>query len=577
VPFEVWQFRMYHRYHIMTCIFLGTIGLLQTLATQEFQGSLGGLLLAVAIFAPLRHAAHYARNQVWAHLFMEYLALAIPVIRLTVDSFTVSENSFEPLEICLREYGLGILCPVAMSIVFSTLPVRLSFVIIANICYAARLATTINKLMIANNLNAAGDSIYVAWDIHVGSMLPVYVFAISLFANILSTRLGRSLFEHMAQLERAHRQEVLATEHAIRCEHRAHEAERQNAEERLQQRNKYLGAICHDFGTPVSVLQMLLLMMRKRVMRDLRRERQDAAEAEAAAEAELAKASANASPKDLAEEGAAMGDNIADRARQPEASASANEAARSLECFKDSARMLDLVRRASAGLELLEVTRQKAIAFSKLQAGGTLVPDRKPFEMAELMRKSASIARDTGKSDRVTVQTHTDADIPHVVQTDANWLFMILVNFASNSMKHTRQGSVTISAIRVGESLLRFEVSWLGISAPAMHTRHMCFPSERHVQLSHQISICSGERHWQRGARGVRAVAIPAVLLRLDGRHVGGEHRPGPLPLEAAGRDLGRQRGLSSKRGRRRHVLRGGANTAGHCSEGEGSDSKESP
>eukprot|EP00965_Chrysotila_dentata_P259565 6213601-Pleurochrysis_carterae.AAC.3 len=251
VPFEVWQFRMYHRYHIMTCIFLGTIGLLQTLATQEFQGSLGGLLLAVAIFAPLRHAAHYARNQVWAHLFMEYLALAIPVIRLTVDSFTVSENSFEPLEICLREYGLGILCPVAMSIVFSTLPVRLSFVIIANICYAARLATTINKLMIANNLNAAGDSIYVAWDIHVGSMLPVYVFAISLFANILSTRLGRSLFEHMAQLERAHRQEVLATEHAIRCEHRAHEAERQNAEERLQQRNKCAASCAHRSVTGI--------------------------------------------------------------------------------------------------------------------------------------------------------------------------------------------------------------------------------------------------------------------------------------------------------------------------------------
>jgi len=42
-----------------------------------------------------------------------------------------------------------------------------------------------------------------------------------------------------------------------------------------------------------------------------------------------------------------------------------------------------------------------------------------------------------------------------------DWLFMILVNFASKLMKYTSQGSVTIGAISMGQSRLRFEASLL--------------------------------------------------------------------------------------------------------------------
>eukprot|EP00965_Chrysotila_dentata_P106821 3529283-Pleurochrysis_carterae.AAC.2 len=93
---------------------------------------------------------------------------------------------------------------------------------------------------------------------------------------------------------------------------------------------------------------MLLLMMRRRVMRDLQRERKDAAAAREAA------ASSRADSQALAEGGAATGVGVAGRGRRADSSASGNSAARSLECFEDSAHMLDLVRRASAGLELLE-------------------------------------------------------------------------------------------------------------------------------------------------------------------------------------------------------------------------------
>jgi len=65
------------------------------------------------------------------------------------------------------------------------------------------------------------------------------------------------------------------------------------------------------------------------------------------------------------------------------------------------------------------------------------------------------------------VRTHVSEDLPLVVNSDANWLFMILVNFGSNSMKHTRRGTVTISATRVGRLHLRFDVSDTGCGVPA--------------------------------------------------------------------------------------------------------------
>eukprot|EP00965_Chrysotila_dentata_P106820 3529283-Pleurochrysis_carterae.AAC.1 len=115
---------------------------------------------------------------------------------------------------------------------------RRSFVVIVNILYACRLAITIDTLMSINNLKTFQNLTSFSWDLHVSSILPVYVFAVSLFANAMSTRHGQSAYEHLVQLQRAHRQEVHAKEHAIRCEQRALEAERQTAEERLQQRNK---------------------------------------------------------------------------------------------------------------------------------------------------------------------------------------------------------------------------------------------------------------------------------------------------------------------------------------------------
>eukprot|EP00965_Chrysotila_dentata_P193882 6176021-Pleurochrysis_carterae.AAC.1 len=61
----------------------------------------------------------------------------------------------------------------------------------------------------------------------------------------------------------------------------------------------------------------------------------------------------------------------------------------------------------SVSVALLQVTRQKAIAYSRLETGGDMAPLFAPFNVAELMEKVASVARDTGKSNRVEVRDCT--------------------------------------------------------------------------------------------------------------------------------------------------------------------------
>eukprot|EP00965_Chrysotila_dentata_P004143 134125-Pleurochrysis_carterae.AAC.1 len=92
-------------------------------------------------------------------------------------------------------------------------------------------------------------------------------------------------------------------------------------------------------------------MMRKRVRKDRERERREAATSAAAAGAGQSERRLGRAVDDVSRRSATV---------------------RPLESYEDNECMLDLIRRASAGLELLEVTRQKAIAYSKLQAGGRL-------------------------------------------------------------------------------------------------------------------------------------------------------------------------------------------------------------
>eukprot|EP00965_Chrysotila_dentata_P124397 4112135-Pleurochrysis_carterae.AAC.3 len=48
--------------------------------------------------------------------------------------------------------------------------------------------------------------------------------------------------------------------------------------------------------------------------------------------------------------------------------------------------------------------------------------------------------------------------VPDKLRSDEGWLFMMLINLASNSIKHTPMGTVTLCASTAGDSRLRLEV-----------------------------------------------------------------------------------------------------------------------
>eukprot|EP00965_Chrysotila_dentata_P072383 2391875-Pleurochrysis_carterae.AAC.1 len=229
--------------------------------------------------------------------------------------------------------------------------------------------------------------------------------------------------------------------------------------------------MCHDFGTPVAVLKLLLSLLRGR----LRRQKKTCGEGVAAAEPA---SSQHGADEPSASAASASGANLG-----PPRRALRHSGASEVDM------LIDLVRRVSAALELLDVTRHKALAYAKLEAGCEMVPSLKVFNVAELIEKVASVARDTGKSNRVEVRAwalaactqarttthmmthrkqypsfemqvchHVAPGTPAMAKSDARWLFMMLVNLASNAMKHTQIGSVTLNVISAGRNRLRMEV-----------------------------------------------------------------------------------------------------------------------
>ena len=65
-------------------------------------------------------------------------------------------------------------------------------------------------------------------------------------------------------------------------------------------------------------------------------------------------------------------------------------------------------------------------------------------------------------NERVTTAFSVSADLAEVVNTDASWCFMILLNLVSNAFKATQLGSVTVSA-RLSAGHIRFTVADTGV------------------------------------------------------------------------------------------------------------------
>ena len=135
---------------------------------------------------------------------------------------------------------------------------------------------------------------------------------------------------------------------------------------------------------------------------------------------------------------------------------------RTTELDSDQRRYADGIH--SAGTALLSVIND-LLDFSKIEAG-MLVLDEEDYQLPAVLDGVASLVTPTAEAKGLTIFVQKGPDLPRGVRGDAGRLRQILLNLASNAVKFTAQGSVTLRADLLPEPsgpLIRFEVIDTGI------------------------------------------------------------------------------------------------------------------
>lgn len=172
--------------------------------------------------------------------------------------------------------------------------------------------------------------------------------------------------------------------------------------------------------------------------------------------------------------------------------------------------------------------------FSKLEAGKMLV-EREPFRIQEQLELVSTIVSSQARTKGLALKVHLSADTPDVVYGDAHKLRQILLNLASNAIKFTSHGEVSLNVMVFKPSaqekqMLCFSVSDTGIGIPADKIG-LLFSEFSQVDVSTTRKF---------GGTGL-GLAICKKLVEIMGGEVGvsSEHGIGSrfwfsLPLEVA-------------------------------------------
>mmetsp|Transcript_12950 Transcript_12950/g.43539 ORF Transcript_12950/g.43539 Transcript_12950/m.43539 type:complete len:625 (-) Transcript_12950:223-2097(-) len=258
------------------------------------------------------------------------------------------------------------------------------------------------------------------------------------------------------------------------------------AQGRAQER--YIAALSHDFGTPISALQMATQQI------------EEAMRAEA----------------------------------KPEATSPV------------PARVLPLLAGMQAALEVMSALKRKAVDMGKLRHGERLTPERGPVSLREIVqRKLPDLVRYMPhREEEVRVEYSVGDEVAEAVLTDGSWVFMIFINFASNAFKSTRQGLVSFSAHLV-QGRLRLLVSDTGIGLSSAAAKALWQPFRQasrwqsgtglglyHVQ---QLAVALGgsvgyQANLQAGSGAVFWVDLPYEPTTLPASHAAS---PSALQREA--------------------------------------------
>jgi signal transduction histidine kinase/ActR/RegA family two-component response regulator len=177
-----------------------------------------------------------------------------------------------------------------------------------------------------------------------------------------------------------------------------------------------------------------------------------------------------------------------------------------------------LLKVRQSGEHLLDII-DDILDFSKIEAG-KLQLERVPLELDSVFTQLSSLVGASAQAKGLEFKVGPVPELPCAVLGDPLRLKQILCNYASNAIKFTHQGSITISARIAGETdsqfLIRFDVRDTGIGLSAEQ-------QQRLFQSFSQADVSTTRKY---GGTGL-GLAISKSLARMMGGEVGLDSVPG--------------------------------------------------
>ncbi len=172
---------------------------------------------------------------------------------------------------------------------------------------------------------------------------------------------------------------------------------------------------------------------------------------------------------------------------------------------------------ATSGKHLLGVIND-VLDLSKIEAG-KLVLEQTDFSLAEVLRSVIAVVGDAAAAKHLKLAVRT-AGLPQALRGDPTRLSQALVNYLSNAVKFTEQGSITLTGRVLEETdadcLLRMEVADTGAGMDADQVSRL-------FQAFEQADKSTTRKH---GGTGL-GLAITRRIAELMGGQAGVESAPG--------------------------------------------------
>ena len=151
--------------------------------------------------------------------------------------------------------------------------------------------------------------------------------------------------------------------------------------------------------------------------------------------------------------------------------------------------------------------------FSKIESGKLSI-EAADFVLADVFKNVSNLIDDKAAEKRLEIVTHIDPLLPALLHGDAMRVGQILLNFASNAVKFTASGRITLQAKRLAETAegvrIRIAVSDTGIGLDA----------EQQARLFQAFEQAEASTTRQFGGTGL-GLAISKCLAELMGGTVG--------------------------------------------------------